>query len=93
MLRRMIWNPCWNESLYVMACAERLIKLQDEDTQKQSAEQIAQRIRRHFPNDTKTASFKFRLVFMRREDEGANEGTGIERHLLYLSDIYVGEGQ
>lgn len=93
MLRRMIWNPCWNESLYVMACAERLIKLQDEDTQKHSAEQIAQRIRRHFSDDKKTANFKFRLIFMIREDANCDKCASIERHLLYMSDVFVGEGR
>lgn len=84
MLRRMVWNPCWNESLYVVACAERLIKLQDEDTQKHSAVQIAQRIRRHLPDDEKAKSFKFRLVFMSRD------GNNVERHQLYMSDLYEG---
>lgn len=87
MLRRMVWNPCWNESLYVVACAERLIKLQDEDSQKHSAEQIARRIRRHLPIDKQDARFKFRLVFMNRQ------GFGVKRHVLYITDVFEGEVQ
>lgn len=87
MLRRMIWNPCWNESLYTVACAERLIKLQDGDTQRHSAEQIAQRIRRHLPDDKKLESFKFRLIFMYRD------GNKVEKHQLYMSDLYQGDAQ
>lgn len=87
MLRRMLWNPCWNDSLYVVACAERLIKLEDEETQKHSSEQIAQRIRRHLPEDKKADSFKFRLIFMNRE------GADVQRHLLYMSQLYEGESQ
>lgn len=84
----MVWNPCWNESLYVVACAERLIKLQNKDVQKHSAEQIAQRIRRHLPVDKKASSFKFRLIFMSRQGLEAN---GVGRHLLYTSQLYLGE--
>lgn len=84
MLRRLVWNPCWNESLYVAACAERLIKLQDEHTQKHSAEQIAQRIRKHLSDSERANSFRFRLIFMNRE------GNNVERHQLYMSDLYRG---
>lgn len=63
MVRRMIWNPCWNENLYVVACAEQLIKVQDAHTQKHSASQIAQRIRQSLPSEKKASCFKFRLIF------------------------------
>ncbi|MEW7007513.1 hypothetical protein [Lentilitoribacter sp. EG35] len=84
MLRRIFWNPCWNDSLYVVACAERLIKLQDEGTQKHSVEQIAKRIRNHLSDDKMGKSFKFRLIFMNRHENK------VVRHQLYISDLFQG---
>ena len=63
MLKRMVWNPRWNESLFLVSCAERLM---DNPTE-HSRQEIANRIK----SDLKETSgyFQFRLVFINRDDK------------------------
>ena len=72
MLGRMIWNPRWNESLFLMSCAERLAK-DDEDFARQ---EIFRRIKRELNGE---GFIQFRLIFHAREDGQ------IIKHIAYLS--------
>lgn len=66
MLRRLFWNPAWNETLFLVSCAERI---QDQPTD-HSINEIRHRIAREItqqPTEVKGETFHFRLVFMRRE--------------------------
>lgn len=80
MLRRMLWNPRWNESLYLVSCAERLMA----EPTDHSANEIFDRISRELitlNNGNAPAPFlKFRLVFLYRVN-----GL-IERHVTYQSE-------
>ncbi|MBI1684311.1 hypothetical protein [Caulobacter hibisci] len=60
MLGRLAWNPRWNESLFLVSCAERLV---DEPTA-HSEDEIFARIAADFPE---AAWLRFRLVFLSQE--------------------------
>lgn len=81
MLKRMVWNPRWNEALFLVSCAERLMKSQSEH----SVQEILGRIER----DLRGAGFdcagspylQFRLVFLYRD------GAVIEREVTFVSSV------
>lgn len=79
MLSRMFWNPKWNESLFMVSCAERIM-LQDTQNQVHHSEiEILKRIRSELLNNTsnfniKAAThFQFRLVFIERQHKQLQE--------------------
>ncbi|WP_417700665.1 hypothetical protein [Pseudophaeobacter sp.] len=61
MLQRMLWNPQWNEQLYLVSCAERLI----EAPSQHSIDEINHRVARFLPQGAQ--ELQFRLVFLSRE--------------------------
>jgi hypothetical protein len=66
MLGRLIWNPRWNESLFLVSCAERLT---DEPTA-HSEDEIFKRIAADLvrePDDAERPWLGFRLVFVSRQ--------------------------
>ncbi|MEP0153348.1 MAG: hypothetical protein ABJE81_01625 [Pseudophaeobacter sp.] len=69
-LRRMLWNPNWNEQLYLVSCSERLI----EAPSQHSVDEINRRVARLLPPGPE--SLQFRLVFLSRE--GAQIGKLVE---------------
>lgn len=74
MCKRMIWNPRWNESLFLMSCAERLAK----DEEPFAREEIFRRIKSEL---TGKGYVQFRLVFKLRE------AGSITSHINYISAI------
>lgn len=80
MLRRLFWNPRWNDSLFVTSCAERLLQDINPD---HSEGEILVRLRRGLANTGTDARFlQFRLVFIHREDDT------LIRDIEYISRIY-----
>lgn len=78
MLKRMIWNPEWNQSLYLMSCAERLL----EYPSLHSEQQIMTHIRTSLLQAaTESTHVCFRLVLITRE------GTELVEEVVYLSDV------
>ena len=63
MLRRMFWNPDWNEQLYLVSCSERLI----EAPSQHSIDEINLRVARLLPLGGQ--KLQFRLVFLSREGD------------------------
>ena len=76
MLRRLIWNPHWNESLFLVSCAERLSQ---DITPEHSEREILTRMKRDLQAETDAPQFRFRLVFIHREDET------LTQEILYTS--------
>jgi len=85
---RLFWNPVWNETLFLVSCAERLTS-EDSTSDEHSEDEIFKRIAADLPPE-KTADapwLNFQLVFLSRRDDA------IEREILYrpsprkLSDI------
>ncbi len=74
MLRRIFWNPEWNESLFLVSCAERLMQNPTEFSAKHSEDEILNRIIRDLKNNSSILDLvaaeylQFRLMFVYRED-------------------------
>lgn len=79
-LRRMLWNPRWNEALYMVSLAERLTL----NPTPHSTEQIFLRLRDEIdhtlPDASRQPYLQFRLVFVHRE------GEDLVREITHLSD-------
>ncbi len=73
-LRRLLWNPRWNETLFLVSCAERLINAPTDHSQNEIFSRLAAGLR-HAPD----AWLSFRLVFVSRED------LAIQREVLFQS--------
>ncbi len=85
MLTRMLFNPDWNESLFLMSCAERLMA----NPTDHSVNEISDRIRGDLreSSDKVGEHYRFRLAFLHR-----HEGS-IHREVTYLSPVFeVSEG-
>ncbi len=76
LLARLLWNPRWNESLFLVSCAERLINAPTDHSQ----DEIFTRLAAELTRDGATGDWlSFRLVFVSREDEA------IQREVLFQS--------
>jgi len=62
-LRRLFWNPVWNETLFLVSCAERLL----ETPTRHGADEIAARIAATLGPGP--GFFRFRIVLVGREGE------------------------
>ena len=83
MLKRMFWNSTWNESLYMVSCAERLI----EKYTPHSEDEILQRIIKELKNTPENTlllnatHLQFRLLLIQRKNEELHE------ELVFLSRV------
>jgi hypothetical protein len=76
LLARLLWNPRWNETLFLVSCAERLINAPTDHSQ----DEIFTRLAADLTADGATGDWlSFRLVFVSREDEA------IQREVLFQS--------
>lgn len=77
MLLRMVWNPRWNESLYLVSCAERLMA----NPTAHSELEIIERIKAENA-DASAPWLQFRLVFVSRQGEGTR------KDITFTSPVY-----
>ena len=72
MIKRMFWNPMWNESLYLVTCAERII----ESYTSHSEDEILTRIENDLKldsNKTIATYLQFRLIIIQRKEKQLQE--------------------
>lgn len=84
MLGHMFWNPVWNESLFLVSCAERIM----EQPTRHSEDEILKRIKTEFVHsdaDRSATHFQFRLLVVRREGEQMLREVVFESRLELLS--------
>lgn len=62
MLRRLVWNPRWNENLYLTSLAERVLS----DGRDHASNEILARIRKDLPD---MAEPRYRIVLVSREGQ------------------------
>ncbi|WP_299615307.1 hypothetical protein [Pelagibius sp.] len=74
-LRRLVWNPRWNEALFLTSCAERLL----DSPSDHSVREISTRIAEDLPADAALPFFRFRLVLVSRV------GEALQRKVAYVS--------
>lgn len=82
MLKRMFWNPLWNESLFLVSCAERLMINPTEHSNQEILKRIKTEIEKSATDTTATPHLQFRLVFVRRH------GTELEKDITFISKIH-----
>ena len=76
MLSRILWNPDWNDSLFMVSCAERIVQNSSDESVCHSENEILTRIVRdecvennHSDVCALTEYVQFRLVFVSREGD------------------------
>jgi hypothetical protein len=86
-LRRLIWNPRWNDSLYLVSLSERLMLIPNQH----SVDEIFDRLNFYISApDTAGDSplmLQFRLIFVRREGEQITES------ITYMSEPRICRGR
>lgn len=83
MLKRLIWNASWNESLFLVSCAERLMANPTEHSKQEIFERIARDIRHSNSALTDAHCLQFRLKFINRND------AGLQEHVVFVSEPYT----
>ncbi|MGB5871897.1 MAG: hypothetical protein WBH04_17040 [Albidovulum sp.] len=80
MVTRLFWNPDWNDALFVVSCAERILQEPTDHSITEITRRIQQDIAQ-MPMDVSADLLQFRLVFVHRE------GTDLVREIVFLSDL------
>lgn len=81
MLGRMLWNPVWNESLFMVSCAERLMEQPTQHSEDEILNRIATDLRAGNSQARIAHYVQFRLLLVRRE------GSQIKQELVYESRV------
>ena len=81
MLKRMFWNPVWNESLYLVSCAERLIEFPTQHSEREILTRIKAELSKGESDLTNldVKSVQFRLMIIRRV------GKQLEQEFVFYS--------
>jgi hypothetical protein len=81
MLARLLWNPRWNETLFLVSCAERLV----ENPAEHHAREIISRIQADLDQEGGNAAayLQFRLVFVSRK------GKQLQKRVRFTSPVYA----
>lgn len=69
MLTRLLWNPRWNETLFLVSCAERLVDQPTAHSENEIFARIAADLARDPGAAALPAWLTFRLLFLSREGE------------------------
>jgi len=86
-LRRLVWNPVWNETLFVVSCAERLMRQPTAHSEDEIFRRIAADLRRS--GDDLEVWLSFRLAFVGREGEALTRDVRFEAAPRRMADIVV----
>jgi len=80
MLARLIWNPYWNESLFLVSCAERLIASPTQHSEDEILKRImAELMSQHSVNNAMATHLQFRLLLVKRN------GSQLQHTVAYYS--------
>ncbi len=84
MLKRMLWNPTWNESLFLVSCAERILQHYTEHSENEILQRVKKDLATHPENNSlKMATrLQFRLLIIRRN------GLHLHEEVMFISRIH-----
>jgi hypothetical protein len=85
--RRMVWNPVWNESLFLVSCAERLVQAPTLHSQEEIFRRIAADLRSDASEHHGDTWLGFRLAFVSREDDSLTREVLFQSPLRRIADI------
>ncbi len=88
-LARLVWNPRWNETLFLVSCAERLINAPTDHSQDEIFGRIAAELRLSASGAAADGWLSFRLVFVSREGETIQHEVLFQSAPRRLADIAV----
>jgi hypothetical protein len=88
MLKRLFWNPRWNESLFLVSCAERLTDVATAHSEDEIFKRIAADLRAE-PEDAERPWLCFRLVFIGREADAVSSEVLFQPAPRRLAEIVV----
>jgi hypothetical protein len=87
MFKRLLWNPAWNESLFLVSCAERLMDNPTEHSRQEIVARIKAELEQRSVDVAAMPYVQFRLAFVSRN------GEELEKNICYLSPVYkISEG-
>jgi hypothetical protein len=87
MFKRLLWNPAWNESLFLVSCAERLMDNPTEHSRQEIIGRIIAQLEQRSVDVVAMPCVQFRLAFVSRS------GEELEKNIGYLSPVYkISEG-
>jgi len=86
MLKRLFWNANWNETLFLVSCAERLMVNPTEHSAQEILKCIKSELEHNSVDMSETPYLQFRLVFLSRQ------GTEIQKEITFISRIYQYSG-
>ena len=82
MLKRMVWNPRWNESLFLVSCSERLMKNPTEHSHQEILRRIKRELECNSTDVKATPYLQFRLVFLNQQ------GGELQKHVTFVSPAH-----
>ena len=85
MFKRLFWNAEWNESLYMLSCAERLAQKISEETSLHCEKETVRRINNNLQEKDAT-HIQIRLIFVKRINNEISEEVIYTTDILPLSD-------
>lgn len=86
-LRRLVWNPVWNETLFIVSCAERLMRQPTAHSEDEIFRRIAADLRRS--GDDLEGWLCLRLAFVGREGEALTREVRFQAAPRRMADIVV----
>lgn len=87
MMQRMVWSPHWNESLFLVSCAERLVQAPTQHSQEEIFRRIAADLRSGALGSHDEAWLAFRLAFVSREEDSLTREVLFQSPLRRIADI------
>lgn len=89
MLAHMVWNPVWNESLFMISCAERLMEQPTQHSEDEILKRIVAELNRDNESAVAGTLLQFRLLVVRREGEQLQQELVFESSIKPLSGPYT----
>lgn len=87
MLGRLLWNPRWNETLFLVSCAERLVQNPTAHSEDEIFRRLAADLARQPDAGASKPWLSFRLVFLSREGDDLVETELFRAQPRRLADI------
>jgi hypothetical protein len=89
MLKRLVWNPRWNETLFAVSCAERLMDYPTQHSEDELFRRIAADLARAPHAGALAPWVRFRLVFVSRDGEALQSEVRYQSEPRRRADIDV----
>jgi hypothetical protein len=83
MMKRMLWSPERNETLFLVTCAERLLSGEIEFARREIASRVARRMPAPPAGRERAPFLQFRLILV------GGHGSEFRRDIAYVSPVFV----